>query len=50
MEGEGKLITNSGDVYVGFFSKDMKHGKGTLTFKATGDIYDGEWQQDKMSG
>ena len=42
MDGEGILTSSVGDVYIGKFSKGMKQGLGKMTFKATGDIYEGE--------
>ena len=50
MEGEGKYTFNSGDLYIGHFSKGKKHGKGKLIYKASGDEYEGDWLLDKMTG
>ena len=39
----------NGDVYVGEWDENKKHGKGTMTRK-TGDSYEGEWKNDKYHG
>ena len=50
MEGYGRLISNSGNVYEGDFVRNMKHGHGTLNFKVSGDSYTGDFEMDKISG
>lgn len=50
MDGEGKLVLSSGDIYIGHFIKGKRHGKGKLIFKANGDVYEGDWSLDKMTG
>ena len=50
MEGQGKLVFNSGNVYLGSFSSSKRHGKGKIWFKVSGDTYEGDWVMDKMTG
>lgn len=37
-----------GSIFVGSFSKNLKQGNGVLNY-VTGEIYDGEWKDDKQS-
>lgn len=46
----GELRYVNGDVYVGGFRDDMRHGQGKILFAATGDFYQGSWVNDKQSG
>lgn len=50
MEGFGKLVLSTGEVYLGDFHLGKRHGKGKLIFSATGDVYEGDWSHDKMQG
>jgi hypothetical protein len=50
MDGQGKLVLSTGEVYFGQFVKGKRQGKGKLIFSASGDVYEGDWNQDKMTG
>ena len=41
---------SNGDVYVGELSGVMRHGNGKMTFAATGDVYEGQFYEDKLTG
>ncbi|KAM8816701.1 MORN repeat-containing protein 3 isoform 1-T1 [Rhynchonycteris naso] len=40
----------NGDRYVGEWKDNMKHGKGTQTWKKKGAIYEGDWKFGKRDG
>jgi len=40
------IYYENGDVYNGSLSKGMKHGFGIFKENATGNIYNGHWQND----
>ena len=42
-------MLDNGDVYVGIFDNNMANGTGVL-YMAGGDIYEGEWMDDKLHG
>lgn len=46
---KGKETTNTGDIYVGPFKNDRKHGYGTLQ-TSDGDVYVGEFKNDLKEG
>ena len=48
-EGHGKEICAE-YTYEGNFHKDMKNGKGKIQFLNTGDSYEGEFTEDKITG
>jgi hypothetical protein len=50
MDGVGKLVLTTGEVYIGDFVGGKRHGKGKLIFTTSGDVYEGDWQHDKMNG
>jgi hypothetical protein len=50
MEGQGKYVYHCGNVYIGGFKNNTRHGKGKIWFKANGDTYEGDWVLDKMTG
>lgn len=39
----------TGDSYAGHIKMNRKHGQGVMTW-ATGDVYDGNWKDDRRSG
>ncbi len=45
----GACQNESGDRYIGHWSKGLRQGKGRCLF-ANGDKYDGDWLEDKRSG
>jgi hypothetical protein len=47
--GYGLLLTNEGELYVGYFRNDKAHGKGHLIF-FNGEEYIGEFENGKFSG
>jgi hypothetical protein len=46
---KGKETTNTGDIYVGPFKNNRKHGYGTLQ-TSDGDLYVGEFKNDLKEG
>ncbi|MBP5231536.1 MAG: hypothetical protein ILO68_07375 [Clostridia bacterium] len=40
----------NGDVYVGELSGVMRHGNGKMTFAVTGDVYEGQFYEDRLTG
>ena len=46
--GEGKFVYCNGNIYIGTWKNDMRHGHGVLKFANTGDVYEGLWKNDKM--
>ena len=49
IEGNGKEECKE-YVYEGQFVGDKKHGKGKIVYKQTGDIYEGEFKDDAITG
>ncbi|KAK3673612.1 hypothetical protein LTR78_006517 [Recurvomyces mirabilis] len=49
-QGQGHLVTTSGDQYVGNFYQGKYEGRGRIVYASTGDIYDGEWLGGKHHG
>lgn len=48
---ETNTITYSnGDIYTGDIINGLRHGNGTMTFVATGDVYVGTFKEDQISG
>ena len=47
---QGKLNYLNGDVYIGTFKNNLRHGYGTYNYHATREIYEGEWQFDLWHG
>ena len=45
MEGQGTYVWDSGEVYVGEYRNNVRHGKGTMTY-SDGSIFDGWWVED----
>jgi len=43
--GYGTYIWDNGDVYLGEWKKDKKHGQGTMTL-----VHKGQWENDKFLG
>ena len=50
MHGEGRVLFANGNTYVGGFRCDMLHGYGILTDRETGNVYEGEFEDDKRHG
>ncbi|XP_033101416.1 alsin-like [Anneissia japonica] len=46
----GTLRYHNGDVYIGSFLDNMRHGHGILECKSPSSLYIGEWQKDKKQG
>ena len=49
IEGNGKEECKE-YVYEGQFVSDKKHGKGKIMYKQTGDVYEGEFKDDAITG
>ena len=41
---------SNGDVYVGDISGGLRDGKGRMEFSATGDVYEGDFKNDEITG
>ncbi len=41
---------SNGDVYTGELNGLMRHGSGKMVFSATGDVYEGQFYEDKLTG
>lgn len=44
------ITYSNGDVYVGEIVDGCRHGHGVMSFAATGDIYEGYFQNDEITG
>lgn len=40
---------SNGNIYVGSWENDLKHGQGKMTY-ASGEIYEGEWSEGGLDG
>ncbi|MBR6563624.1 MAG: hypothetical protein IKK70_06785 [Clostridia bacterium] len=40
----------NGDVYIGEISNGCRHGHGIMSFASTGDVYEGYFQNDQITG
>lgn len=49
IEGSGKEECKD-FVYEGDFIQNKKNGKGKIVYKQTGDVYEGEFKEDKITG
>ncbi len=47
---EKTIRYSNGDIYVGDISQIYRHGKGKMTYYATKDTFEGDYQYDKMTG
>jgi hypothetical protein len=48
--GRGFEKYQNGNIYLGAFDKGKAHGQGHYTWKATGEVYDGEWVRGVRHG
>ena len=48
-EGEGIMLFNNGESFIGHWKNDVQEGKGIFYYK-NGDKYDGEWINGKREG
>jgi len=46
--GHGELSYFSNDQYIGEWKDDSRHGHGTYYYFQSGDIFEGEWDDDEM--
>jgi len=44
------ITFSNGDKYVGGIKSGLRHGTGIMTYAATGDVYEGEFDMDAISG
>ncbi len=47
--GQGIIIYNNGDQYIGQFNHDLKHGYGKYIYN-NGDYYNGQWENNLAHG
>merc|ERR1712039_1004853 len=47
--GEGRLWSHTFG-YDGCWRQNMRHGNGKQLWRESGDIYEGQWEADKMHG
>jgi hypothetical protein len=47
--GKGTMKYINGDIYIGEWVNDLRHGYGTMTY-TNGDVYEGEWKNDLPYG
>ena len=45
-----EINKEEGTRYEGFFKMGKHHGKGKLMYEATGDSYDGDWNENNIEG
>jgi len=48
--GKGKATYPNGDVYEGSFVEGVRQGKGTYKCRATGDTFEGSWENNLKTG
>jgi hypothetical protein len=48
--GSGKMEYSNGDVYIGNWVRNKKHGHGKNTRSKNGDVYEGDWNNGFMDG
>ncbi len=46
----GTIVYNTGDVYEGAISGILRSGKGKITYKESGAVYEGDFLDDKLTG
>ncbi|CAN0878564.1 Phosphatidylinositol 4-phosphate 5-kinase 8 [Linum grandiflorum] len=46
----GRKVLPNGDVYIGDFEGQLPQGKGKYIWSEDGTVYDGEWEEGKMTG
>ena len=46
----GKIVFANGDIYEGGISGIYRNGKGKMTYAATGDVYEGDFLNDEITG
>lgn len=46
----GRMSYATGDIYVGDFLNDERHGQGRLLVCETGDCFEGRWCHDDFMG
>ncbi len=46
----GAIVYSNGNIYEGELKGILRHGKGTITYKNTGEVYTGDFVEDQFSG
>ena len=49
-DGYGMMKYSSGNTYEGFWSSDLKTGRGVMTWKTADELYVGDWLNDQPHG
>lgn len=45
--GQGVMMFSSGDIYEGAWEHGKRHGPGRQLYSLTGEMFEGQWQDDK---
>ena len=48
MSGYGTYTYASGNIYVGNWVNDRRHGQGKMTYKESGKVEEGEWEDGEF--
>ncbi|TKA74272.1 hypothetical protein B0A55_06194, partial [Friedmanniomyces simplex] len=49
-QGEGHLVSMSGDEYIGHFYQGKQEGYGKMVYALSGNVYEGQWQAGQHHG
>jgi hypothetical protein len=48
--GQGTMIYQNGNKFVGLWINDMRHGEGICYYLMDGNVQQGRWEYDKFAG